>query len=178
MGAVLTKELWEKLKGKYFCSKDSNKFCDLKNVRLKIKKFQLHMRQVNSKDVFTSFGSLEVRLVIHECDVMLSEMNQKRSYTNSVFKDEEVRTLLLNTFHSIMKNYLGSQTETVPKIISKKVKESDYHISFEQPESFGVVADPDMAGPLKYSVFECTQQNTTADFIMEMPAIIIDEKGE
>ena len=81
---------------------------------------------------------------------MLSEMNQKRSYTNSVFKDEEVRTLLLNTFHSIMKNYLGNQAETVPKIISKKVKESEYKISFDQPESFGIVADPDPSGPLKY----------------------------
>jgi hypothetical protein len=39
MGAVLTKDLWQKLKAKYFSQKDSNKFCDLKNVRLKIKKF-------------------------------------------------------------------------------------------------------------------------------------------
>ncbi len=74
MGAVLTKDLWERLKSKYFGQKDSNKFCDLKNVRLKIKKFQLHIRQVNSKEVFTSFGSLEVRLVIHDCDIMLSEI--------------------------------------------------------------------------------------------------------
>jgi len=56
-----------------------------------------------------------------------------------------------------MKNYLGTQTETVPKIISKKVKESDFQVSFEQPETFGVVADPNPTGPMKYSVFECTQ---------------------
>jgi len=41
-----------------------------------------------------------------------------------------------------------------------------------------VVADPNPTGPMKYSVFECTQYNTTTDFIMEMPSIIIDEKGE
>ena len=58
------------------------------------------------------------------------------------------------------------------------MKESEYKISFDQSESFGVVAEPDPSGPLKYHVFECTQKDTTADYIMEMSAIIIDEKGE
>jgi hypothetical protein len=49
-----------------------------------------------------------------------------------------------------MKNYLGNQADSFPKIISKKVKESEYKISFDQPESFGIVADPDPSGPLKY----------------------------
>jgi hypothetical protein len=38
----------------------------------------------------------------------------------------------------------------MPKIISKKVKESEFSITFDQTESLGIVADPDPSGPLKY----------------------------
>ena len=54
-----------------------------------------------------------------------------------------MRTLLLNTFHSIMRNYLQNNfTDTMPKAITKKVKEADFPLVFEQPQSeHSVVAD-------------------------------------
>ena len=43
-----------------------------------------------------------------------------------------MRTLLLNTFHSIMRNYLQNNfADTMPKAITKKVKEADFPLVFE-----------------------------------------------
>jgi len=60
------------------------------------------MRQVNSMEIFTSFASIEIRLLILDADILLNDQNSKKSFTNSVFKDEEVRTMMLRKVNFLM----------------------------------------------------------------------------
>jgi hypothetical protein len=68
--------------------------------------------------VFTSYATLEVRLIIHETTITLGsthaslgitqkketmevevDSKAKRTYARSLFKDDEIRTLLMAKFH-------------------------------------------------------------------------------
>ena len=68
----------------------------------------------------------------------------------------------------------------MPKAITKKVKEADFPLVFEQPQSeHSVVADIPPHGQdqkIKYQVFECLQ--TSGLPFIEMPALIAEEKGQ
>lgn len=70
------------------------KLSDMRSVKLKIKKFQLQFHQINSKEIFTSFASFEVKLIINEAELVFVTSSEKRPFTNSVFKDEEVRSMI------------------------------------------------------------------------------------
>lgn len=52
------------------------------------------MRKVKSTEIFTSYGTLEVRIIIEESEVVFNDYNN-RKFANSIFKDDEIRTLLL-----------------------------------------------------------------------------------
>ena len=74
-----------------------------------------------------------MRLIINDCELLLNEQPQKKQYTNSVFKDEEVRTLLLNIFHSVHVNYVKDHfiTESIPDGIYDDAKNFDKMIVFQ-----------------------------------------------
>lgn len=47
-----------------YLSKEQMKLCDMIRYRLSFDKIKLHIRKVDSRQVFTSYGTLEVRLVV------------------------------------------------------------------------------------------------------------------
>ena len=96
------------------------KLCDMLMYRLGVSKFKLQLRKVkSSQQIFTSYGMLEVRLIISDAEITESrvknvsrcnplEMRQgapKQNYIRSLFRDEETRTLLLSKFHTEMRKY-------------------------------------------------------------------------
>jgi len=175
IGAALTTELWSRIKASGVLEKNFSKFCDLRQVRIKVARFKLQLRQVNSKEVFTSFGSLELRLVIEDCEILFNDGPYDRKYTNSVFKDEEIRSILLTIFHSAQLSYLEGNFKDLPLPANVMTDEDEtWKGRLEQPQSEGsVLAPPDQQGI--YSVFEFPSPQKLD--VTEIADIITEEKG-
>ena len=74
----------------------------MKAFLLSIEKFRLQLHKVKPTDVFTSYATLEVRIIIESSKVVFDDYNT-RKFANSIFKDDEIRTFLLSKFHMAMK---------------------------------------------------------------------------
>lgn len=122
-------------------------------MRIKVTKFKLQLRQVNSKEVFSSFGSLELRLILEECEILFNDGPYDRKYTNSVFKDEEIRSIFLTIFHSAQVSYLENHFKDLALPTNILTEDETWKGHLEQPQTeTSVLAPPDQQGI--YSVFE------------------------
>lgn len=97
--------------------------CEMAMYRLAIENFKLQVRKVKpSQQIFTSYGTLEVRLIINKAELterrvgsnvnlqnpeMSRGYNRQRgsTYARSLFRDEEIRTMILARFHQEIKAY-------------------------------------------------------------------------
>lgn len=85
-----------------FKSKYSNmNITDLKSKVILITEWSLEMNKVNSADVFTSYGGLEVRLIVKSFKPSLEKSDQVRLTRHPVnlFRDDEMKTLIQNYNH-------------------------------------------------------------------------------
>ena len=91
--------------------------CDMLHARLAITKLQMQLRKVEStQKVFTSYATLEIRLVIHETVVVqTTNVSGPRPYVKSLFRDDEIRTMLLSAFHREMVRWSSDEIEDFPK---------------------------------------------------------------
>ena len=105
-------------------------------------------------EIFTSFASLEVRMLILEADILLNEQNTKKAFTNSVFKDEEIRTLIMRKTHFLMQRFLSSNSKDLPQLPKKIGKnEKDVQNVFVQKDKEG---SPMKSEDGKISTFKLT----------------------
>lgn len=127
VSVVFTNECWTKLRE--LVQREKLNLSDMIHYRLLISKFQFQLRKVRQQQqIFTSYATLEVRLIVHSSTVTLGsthaslgiaptarkkslqkEMEAKtnrRTYARSLFKDDEVRTLLMAKFHANQVKYI------------------------------------------------------------------------
>lgn len=109
LNVAFSKEAWATLKQQV--SDKKMKLSDMPMYRLAIENFKLQLRKVKaSQQIFTSYGTLEVRLLITKAEITEERLKTKKNYpeernfnrqvyVRSLFRDEEVRTLILSRFH-------------------------------------------------------------------------------
>ena len=90
---------------------------DLHDKVVIINNWSLEMRQVNSAEVFTSYGNLEVRLVVHSFKPNLNEKLNPTRYPINLFRDDEVKTQIQQFRHAAIQAALAkSKGDSLPDI--------------------------------------------------------------
>mmetsp|Transcript_17861 Transcript_17861/g.30319 ORF Transcript_17861/g.30319 Transcript_17861/m.30319 type:complete len:274 (-) Transcript_17861:304-1125(-) len=125
----------------------SVKIVDLKLRVIELSSWTLEMVKVNSSDVFTSYGGLELRIIVKEFN-----LNQKQGvqrvkpedlarYPVNIYRDDEVKTLILSYTHQCLTQAVakGLKGETLPDVskfgAKGNVKELGV-LKFAQGEAF------------------------------------------
>ena len=80
---------------------------DMPKYRLSITECNFHLRKVPSSEVFTSYAGLEVRLIITDPNVKVlgGQTQFKSQFAKSLFRDDEIKCLLLNKYHKAMHSF-------------------------------------------------------------------------
>ena len=97
----ITKELYEKFKKEQL---DERYFSELASCKIKVNKIRVQLRRVNTKEVFSSYMGLEIRIIITEGSLCSKSMDQdmgirKNWFMKSLYRDAEVRSLMLHKYH-------------------------------------------------------------------------------
>jgi hypothetical protein len=93
-----------------FHAKYSNmNITDLRSRVITISDWTLEMNKVNSANVFTSYGGVEVRLIVRSFRPVLQEKDQPTLTRHPVnlYRDDEMKTLIQNYTHSCIASSLG-----------------------------------------------------------------------
>lgn len=77
------------------------KIVDLTDKVVVLNKWSLEMNKVNSREVFTSYSNLEIRLVVHSFKPSLGENLNPVRYPVNIFRDDETKSLIQDfVFHA------------------------------------------------------------------------------
>lgn len=108
------------------------KIVDLKLRVIELSNWTLEMVKVNSSEVFTSYGGLELRLIVKEFN-----LNQKQGvqrvkpedlarYPVNIYRDDEVKTLIQSYTHSCLSAAVktGIKAESLPDVAKFAAKSS------------------------------------------------------
>jgi hypothetical protein len=103
-----------------FKSRHSNvNITDLKSRVITISDWTLEMNRVNSSDVFTSYGGIEVRLVVKAFSVQAkSDITLSRHPVN-IFRDQSIKTAIQHYHHGAVANAVSGAKASMPEIGSK-----------------------------------------------------------
>ena len=99
-----------------FKSKYSNvNITDLKSRVIHITDWTLEMNKVNSADVFTSYGGLEVRLIVKSFQTRLNDKDNVilSRHPVNLFRDDEIKTLIQNYTHKCIKKSVSGAKENM-----------------------------------------------------------------
>ena len=77
-----------------FKSKCSANITDLKSRVITIKEWSLEMTRVNSADVFTSYGGIEIRLIVKAFTLNDGGSPTLSRHPINIFRDDEIKTLI------------------------------------------------------------------------------------
>jgi hypothetical protein len=108
-----------------FHSKFSNmNITDLRSRVITITDWTLEMNKVNSANVFTSYGGVEVRLIVKSFKPVIQEKDQPTLTRHPVnlYRDDEVKTLIQNYTHSCIGSSLGSREAGLPDVSKMSAK--------------------------------------------------------
>lgn len=73
------------------------KITELRDYMLNLERWTIDMVQVDSKESFTSYSGLEMRLIIHKFSVFSdSRVELPNKYTTNLFRDDVVKTCINN----------------------------------------------------------------------------------
>jgi hypothetical protein len=84
---------------------------------LKIRKVRIQMRRVHSKDVFTQYMGVEIRIIITDGEITEASLkngmidSRKNWWMKSLYRDDDVRTLIQQKFHSRMVEFIDKEPE-------------------------------------------------------------------
>jgi hypothetical protein len=67
-----------------------------------LNQWSLELRRVNSAEVFTSYGNIEVRLVVHSFKPNLNERLNPNRYPINLFRDDELKTQIQQFRHAAL----------------------------------------------------------------------------
>jgi len=116
VACYFTKKAVEEFKSKY----SNMNITDLKSKVILITEWSLEMNKVNSAEVFTSYGGLEVRLIVKAFKPSQEKSEQVRLTRHPVnlFRDDEMKTLIQNYTHDCLSSAVksGIKSESCPDI--------------------------------------------------------------
>lgn len=97
VACYFTKKVVDDFKAKY----PNVNITDLKSKVIIITDWSLEMSQVNSADVFTSYGGIEIKLIVKQFKPSLTEKDKVTltRYPVNLFRDDEMKTLIQNYTH-------------------------------------------------------------------------------
>jgi hypothetical protein len=101
-----------------FKSKFSNiNITDLKGHIIVVNDWTLEMAKVNSSEVFTSYGGLEIKLIVKSFKVDLSK-KQTAPVTSNLYRNDEIKTLFQNYTYSCLQSAVsnGIKGESLPDL--------------------------------------------------------------
>lgn len=138
MPCYFTKKAVDEFKARY----PNMNITDLKSKVIFINEWTLEMNRVNSAEVFTSYGGLEVKLIVKQFKPSLQEKDNVTltRYPVNLFRDDEMKTLIQNYTHqcvtSAVKNAVKS--DSLPDIskFSGKGNPSQGVVSFASGDVF------------------------------------------
>lgn len=99
-----------------FKSKFSNiNITDLKGYIIVVNDWTLEVSKVNSSEVFTSYGNLEIKLVVKSFKVDLSK-KQVAPVTSNLYRNDEIKTLIQGYTHQCLNSAVksGLKGESLP----------------------------------------------------------------
>jgi len=101
-----------------FRSKHSNiNITDLKSRVITIKEWALEMNRVNSADIFTSYGGIEVRLIVKSFTVDINNNATTLSrHPINIFRDDEIKTLIQSYTHTQVTAAVTGATANLPAV--------------------------------------------------------------
>lgn len=100
---------------------------DLHDRVIVINSWTLEMRKVNSAEVFTSYGNLEIRLIVTSFKVNLNERLNPTRYPINLFRDDEIKTQIQQFRHTavqaaLSKNVKGDSLPDIAKVSTAGAK--------------------------------------------------------
>lgn len=121
--AYFTKEAVAEYKAKF----GNVNITDLHDRVIVLNSWTLEIRKVNSAEVFTSYGNLEIRLIVNSFKPNLNERLNPTRYPINLFRDDEVKTQIQQFRHaalqaSLSKNVKGDSLPDISKMSSGKGK--------------------------------------------------------
>lgn len=103
-----------------FKSSHSNaNITDLKSRVITIKDWSLEMTRVNSADVFTSYGGIEVRLIVKSFTLNDGSSPTLSRHPINIFRDDQIKTLVQNYHHSSVAAAVSGTKAALPDVDSK-----------------------------------------------------------
>jgi hypothetical protein len=121
----------------------SVKITDLKLRVIELSNWSLEMVKVNSADVFTSYGGLELRLIVKEFNLNQKQGVQRvkqgdlQRYPVNIYRDDEIKTLFQRYTHDALSSAVkaGINKESLPDV-SKKTSVSSGVVKFNSGDNF------------------------------------------
>ena len=115
--AYFTKEAVAEYKAKF----GNVNITDLHDRVVVLNSWSLEIRKVNSAEVFTSYGNLEIRLIVSSFKPNLNERLNPTRYPINLFRDDEVKTQIQQFRHSALqaslsKNVKGDSLPDITKV--------------------------------------------------------------
>lgn len=115
--AYFTKDAVAEFKSKF----GNVNIVDLHDKVIVLNNWSLEMRRVNSADLFTSYGNLEIRLIVHSFKANLNERLNPTRYPINLFRDDELKTQIQQFRHNaiqaaLAKNVKGDSLPDIAKV--------------------------------------------------------------
>jgi hypothetical protein len=105
-----------------FKSKNSNvNISDLEKNVILITDWSLEMAKVKSEDVFTSYGGIEIKLIVKSFQPVFKEKVELKRYPVNLYRDDEIKNLINAYTYSCLSSAVksGVKGESLPGIGSK-----------------------------------------------------------
>jgi len=132
VACYFTKKVVDDFKAKY----PNVNITDLKSKVIIITDWTLEMSHVNSADVFTSYGGIEIKLIVKQFKPSLTEKDKVTltRYPVNLFRDDEMKTLIQNYTHGCVTSAVNKSLkhDSMPEIskFSSKGKVNDGIVAF------------------------------------------------
>jgi len=97
---------------------------DLNEKVILISNWSLELKRVDSNAVFTSYGGVEVRLVIHSFKPQLTEALHPTRWPTNLYRDDEFKTTIQHFRHSSVQQSLANYNGREGNIVAGK---EDWH---------------------------------------------------
>lgn len=163
--AYFTKEAVAEYKSKF----GNVNITDLHDRVVVLNTWSLEMRKVNSAEVFTSYGNLEIRLIVHSFKPNLNERLNPTRYPINLFRDDEIKTQIQQFRHAAVQASLAKsvKNDSLPDIA--KVSTAS-----KAKVEGGIVKASTTKGD-DFSEFTFKEGNTA---VVSLKDIFVQEKGK
>merc|ERR1712086_109772 len=105
-----------------FKAKNSNvNISDLQRNVILITDWTLEMAKVKSEAVFTSYGGIEIKLIVKAFQPVVKEKVELKRYPVNLYRDDEIKNMIQSYTHSCMSTAVkgGVKSESLPEIGKK-----------------------------------------------------------